>query len=112
MKSAWKKYYGDSLSEYDGSFWKSKLHFYKTGISFYNFPYTFGYLFSMGVYAQRSIKGAGFFEAYTSMLMDTGRMTVEELASRHLGVDVTKRDFWKAGIDLVDANVTEFERLI
>ncbi|HEU4638941.1 MAG TPA: M3 family metallopeptidase, partial [Candidatus Binatia bacterium] len=30
----------------DPYFWASKLHFYITGITFYNFPYTFGYLLS------------------------------------------------------------------
>ena len=28
----------------DPYFWASKLHFYITGITFYNFPYTFGFL--------------------------------------------------------------------
>jgi len=33
----------------DPYFWASKLHFYITGITFYNFPYTFGYLLSRGL---------------------------------------------------------------
>ena len=35
----------------DAYFWASKLHFYITGITFYNFPYTFGYLLSRALYA-------------------------------------------------------------
>jgi hypothetical protein len=34
-------------------FWASKMHFHLTNPQFYNFPYTFGYLFALGVYAQQ-----------------------------------------------------------
>ena len=46
MSAAWEKWYGDSLSEPDPLFWANRLHFYFSGLSFYNFPYLFGYLFS------------------------------------------------------------------
>ena len=48
-------------------------------MQFYNFPYTFGYLFALGVYAQQEAKGAGFHEAYVNLLRDTGRMSAEEV---------------------------------
>lgn len=51
MVEAQKEAYCDNLSEYDPHFWASKLHFHITGVPFYNFPYTFGYLFSQGIYA-------------------------------------------------------------
>ena len=50
MSDSWLEWYGDSISEPDPMFWASKLHFYISGLSFYNFPYLFGYLFSLGVY--------------------------------------------------------------
>ena len=40
----------------DDMFWATKLHFHMTGVQFYNFPYTFGYLFALGVYAQQESK--------------------------------------------------------
>jgi hypothetical protein len=46
---------------------------------FYNFPYTFGYLFALGVYAQQEAKGEKFHGAYVDLLRDTGRMTAEEV---------------------------------
>lgn len=41
MVESWKRYYGDSVNglERVGVFSQSKLHFYLTGLSFYNFPY-------------------------------------------------------------------------
>jgi oligoendopeptidase F len=50
MVKAWSGRYGDALeSGMDPMFWASKLHFYMTSPQFYNFPYTFGYLFALGV---------------------------------------------------------------
>ena len=111
MKDAWAEWYGDSLSGYDEWYWASKLHFHKTGVSFYNFPYSFGYLFSLGVYARRAELGDRFHPAYVALLRDTGRFEVEELAARHLGVDLTKPDFWRASVAIVARKVERFERL-
>lgn len=38
-------------------------------------------------------------------------MTTEELAQKHLGVDLTKPDFWQAGIDMVLKDVASFMEL-
>lgn len=108
METAQKESYLDMLSSYHPHFWASKLHFYKSGISFYNFPYTFGYLFSLGIYARSLEEGKGFEEKYIALLQDTAAMTTEELAMKHLGVDLTKPDFWQAGIDLVLEDVARF----
>jgi oligoendopeptidase F len=112
MKDAWAEWYGDSLSGYDEWYWASKLHFHKTGVSFYNFPYSFGYLFSLGVYARREELGDRFHGTYVAMLRDTGRMEVEELAARHLGVDLSRPDFWRASVAIVAKKVERFERLV
>ena len=80
MVSAWTGRYGDALqAEMDPMFWASKLHFYMTSPQFYNFPYTFGYLFALGVYAQSENAGESFHAQYVALLRDTGRMTAEEL---------------------------------
>lgn len=58
MTKAWADRYGDALEEMDPMFWASKLHFHLTGTEFYNFPYSFGYLFALGVCARREELGA------------------------------------------------------
>lgn len=108
MESAQREAYVESLSQYHPHFWASKLHFYITHNPFYNWPYTFGYLFSNGVYAQAGAEGPAFADRYTALLRDTGRMRVEELASRHLGVDLTRPEFWQSAIDLIIADTEEF----
>lgn len=111
MEAAQKEAFRDALAEYHPHFWASKLHFYITEVPFYNFPYTFGYMFSAGLYAEALRRGPAFEEQYVALLRDTGRMTVEELAERHLGVDLRKPDFWQRAMELSIADVEEFMRM-
>ncbi|MHA6260494.1 M3 family oligoendopeptidase [Sporosarcina sp. CAU 1771] len=111
MVDAQKEAFGDRLSSYHPHFWAAKLHFFIDSVPFYNFPYTFGYLFSLGIYAEYLKQPEGFEEKYIALLRDTGSMKVEDLAMKHLDVDVTKEDFWVAGIELVGKDVEEFIEL-
>ncbi|MBO0441133.1 M3 family oligoendopeptidase [Candidatus Enterococcus ikei] len=111
MLEAQKESYQDSLGSYHPHFWASKLHFFIDDVPFYNFPYTFGYLFSMGIYAYANKQGSDFEDQYIALLRDTASMTSEDLAKKHLGVDLTKPDFWQAGIDQVIKDVNEFMEL-
>lgn len=112
MSSTWQDWYGESMSEPDPYFWASKLHFSISEVSFYNYPYLFGYLFSGGVYAQRERKGDQFYSDYVSLLRDTGSMMAEEVVEKHLGMDLTKADFWQQSIDRVKTKIDEFESLL
>lgn len=92
-------------------FWISKLHFYITGNPFYNFPYTFGYLLSQGVYAHAKSAGPEFPEQYRQLLIATGCRTAEEAVSETLGYDLTKPDFWNKSLDIIDQRVARFVAL-
>lgn len=111
MVNAQKEAYGDCLSNYHPHFWCSKLHFFIDEVPFYNFPYTFGFLFSLGIYAEYLKSPNGFEDKYIALLRDTGSMKVEDLAMKHLGVDLTKTDFWNSGIRLMEKDADEFIRL-
>jgi oligoendopeptidase F len=112
MSQAWQEWYGEACSEPDPMFWASKLHFYISGLSFYNFPYLFGYLFSMGVYLRRASGGADFYPRYVSLLRDTGRMTAEQLARQHLDVALDVPTFWRNTIDRLEPRVAAFEEVV
>ncbi len=111
MLDAQKEAYCGALDEYHPQFWASKMHFYITGVPFYNFPYTFGYLFSLGIYAKALEEGTDYEEKYIALLKDTASMKVEDLAAKHLGVDLTKRDFWEKAVKLSAKDVEEFLEL-
>ncbi|MCE7534786.1 M3 family oligoendopeptidase [Aliivibrio fischeri] len=112
MRVTWEEWYGNSMSEADSLFWASKLHFSIPEVSFYNYPYLFGYLFSIGVYAQREAKGADFYGDYINLLRDTGTMRAEEVVQKHLQMDLTQETFWQQSLDRVSNQIDEFERLI
>lgn len=111
MVEAQKEGYYDALATYHPHFWAAKLHFFIDDVPFYNFPYTFGYLFSLGIYAYANKKGTSFEQEYIELLRDTASMTTEELAQKHLGVDLTKPDFWQAGIAMVLEDINSFMTL-
>ncbi|WP_429173122.1 M3 family oligoendopeptidase [Aeromonas rivipollensis] len=112
MKSAKQQWYGDSLSQYDELFWASKGHFSIADLGFYNYPYLFGYLFSLGLYAQKERVGADFVPAYRALLADTGRMSAESLVEKHLGVDIREPAFWQESLRYVEDAVVRLERLV
>ncbi|WP_019005591.1 M3 family oligoendopeptidase [Cohnella laeviribosi] len=111
MLDAQREAYGGALASWHPHFWASKLHFYLTDVPFYNFPYTFGYLFSTGIAAVAEAEGPSFARRYDDLLRDTGRMTVEELGSRHLGVRLDRPEFWRAAVDRAVADVDTFVAL-
>lgn len=111
MEAAQRRAFLDGLARYHPLFWASKLHFHITYAPFYNFPYTFGYLFSAGIYARRERLGADFPRVVDALLLDTGRMTAEDLAKKHLDVDLTTERFWAEAVDHVLRDVDEFVRL-
>lgn len=102
----WQHYYGDTLSAPDRTFWATKLHFYMTQVEFYNFPYTFGYLFALGIYSKKD--EANFANTYRNLLMDTGRMTCEAVAEKHLHARLDEPDFWRAALGQAKAHVDNF----
>ena len=113
---AWGRWYEKSLSRYHPMFWAAKAHFSIAGFGFYNYPYLFGYLFSLGVYQQLiSRQAAGeqdVAQAYRALLRDTGRMSAEELVVKHLGQDIREAAFWQGSLALVAAVVDRFEQTL
>jgi len=111
METAQRRSFLDGLDRYHPLFWASKLHFHITYAPFYNFPYTFGYLFSAGIYACREQLGGEFAAVVDGLLMDTGRMRAEDLAAKHLDADLTDEQFWSEAVEYVLRDVDDFAAL-
>jgi len=114
MLAAQKKAYLDALAEdgWNPRFWISKLHFYISGLPFYNFPYTFGYLLSLGLYSVADEFGDEFPRRYRNFLLATGSFDTEEAVQSTLGYDLTKPDFWNKSLDVVERRVRQFESIV
>jgi oligoendopeptidase F len=113
MQRAQKATYGDGvdpayLQKY---MWTWKPHYYRDGLSFYNFPYAFGFLFSNGLYAIYQQRGAAFVPDYTQLLASTGEANAADLAAR-FGIDLRSRKFWEDSLAMVEKKVDRFCALV
>ncbi|HJX10536.1 MAG TPA: M3 family oligoendopeptidase [Candidatus Binatia bacterium] len=96
----------------DPYLWASKLHFYITGITFYNFPYTFGYLLSRGLYAMFRKEGDGFMPKYEEFLRLAGSDTAENVVKRTVGQDLEQPEFWSEAIRSLEEPLSRLEDLL
>jgi len=96
----------------DPYFWASKLHFYITGVSFYNFPYTFGFLLSRGLFAVFKEEGPAFLPRYEEFLRLTGSDTAEGVAKRSLGEDLEQPDFWVRAIRTLEEPFAQLKEIL
>jgi oligoendopeptidase F len=103
-----RKWYGPSVAEVDPMYWASKLHFFIPTLAFYNFPYTFGYLFANLVYAHFRPLGAAGFPAYTELLRRTGDAWAEPVAKAGLGVDLGDPATWMKALAPVERDFDAF----
>ena len=103
--------YGDGLGGDDARhpyMWAVKPHYYSS--AFYNFPYMFGLLFSLGLYARYREEPDGFVERYESLLSSTGMSDAAGLAGR-FGIDITRPAFWESSLQLIVEDVDRFVEL-
>lgn len=117
MVAAQREAYAEALDEagYNGRFWVSKLHFYISGLPFYNFPYTFGYLLSLGAYALANEAGSSsqdFPQRYRQLLIATGCQDAEPAVQSTLGYDLRTPEFWNKSLDVVESRVDRFLKLV
>ncbi|RIK39960.1 MAG: oligoendopeptidase F [Chloroflexi bacterium] len=112
MEQAQRDTYGDGL---DAAYlqkymWTWKPHYYDVGLSFYNFPYAFGLLFSMGLYAVYRQRGAAFVPDYEALLSSTGEANAADLAAR-FGIDIRSRAFWDASLATIGQTIDRYRAL-
>lgn len=94
----WKQGYGGRMPHPTTFGWCSALHFYISHFGFYNWPYTFGYLFSSYIYQQAIATGPAFRDSFRSLLVGTGYKHSVPLAQEALGVDLRNPEFWVQSI--------------
>ena len=111
MVATQREVYGDVLApgREDPWFWASKLHFYFTDASFYNFPYTFGFLLSQALFGEFLRTGRDFLPLYEKFLSLTGSASCEEVVRRSLGKDIRDREFWRQSLAGIEVRVRQFE---
>lgn len=112
MTDTQQRVWGDALEPggEDPLFWASKLHFYISGATFYNFPYTVGWMLARILANRLRAEGASFLPKYEDFLRLTGSATVEEVVQRSLGEDCTKPEFWSGAILSLQPEIEKFKQ--
>ena len=109
MLNAQKEAFGDGLDpDYLHPYmWCCKSHYYSAGLSYYNFPYAFGGLFSRGLYAKYLEEGEAFLPKYRALLNATTVQNVESVAGI-AGIDLTEPEFWRKSLQIIADKIDEF----
>ena len=104
--------YGDSLDTgaLHPYMWAWKPHYYSPELAYYNFPYAFGLMFGLGLYAVYKERGAAFIDDYEALLRSTGEGKAEDLALR-FDIDLRKPDFWENSLKLVETRIDRYLEL-
>ncbi len=105
--------YGDGLDPayLQKYMWTWKPHYYRGSLSFYNFPYAFGFLFSTGLYAIYKERGSAFVLDYNQLLAASGEANAADLAAR-FGIDLRSRKFWEDSLARVEKLIDRFCALV
>ena len=110
MREAQVEAYGDGL-DHDTChpyMWIVKPHYYSS--HFYNWPYTYGLLFGLGLFSEYRSDPERFRSSYDDLLSRAGMNTAEELGTR-FGFDVTDEAFWHASLQVIADRVAQYGQL-
>ncbi len=109
MLGAQREAFGDALDPdcMHPFMWCCKSHYYSAGLSYYNFPYAFGGLFSRGLYAKYLEEGDAFLPKYRALLKATTVSSVEDVALI-AGIDLTNPEFWRKSLDIIAEKIDLF----
>ncbi|HEV2662903.1 MAG TPA: M3 family metallopeptidase [Ktedonobacteraceae bacterium] len=110
MLEAQRETYGDELSELHPYMWAVKQHYYNTNRSYYNYPYMFGQLFGLGLYARYQQNPETFKRGYDALLSSTGMADAATLAAR-FDIDLRSEKFWQTSLDVIRGDIERFEML-
>jgi pepF/M3 family oligoendopeptidase len=110
MTAAQAEAYGDGLDLASSHpyMWAVKPHYYMA--HFYNWPYTYGLLFGLGLFARYRADPERFRAGYETLLSRAGMDTAEQLGEA-FGLDVTSEAFWEASVDVLRDRIAEYDRL-
>lgn len=112
MLDAQQEAYGDGLSKEERHpyMWICKPHYYSVGLHYYNFPYAFGLLFGMGVFAKYRREGAPFMSQYDTLLSACGSGLVKDV-TQSVGIDVQSVTYWREALGTILSEIEEFVEL-
>lgn len=87
--------------------WAVKSHYFTP---FYNWPYTFGLLFGLGLFARFVADPDRFRQGYHDLLSRTGMDDAATLADA-FAIDVRSEEFWAGSLGVLERRIDDFVEL-
>lgn len=112
MTKAQKATYGDGLDSerLHPYMWAAKPHYYSRR-SYYNYPYMFGLLFGLGLYAVYEQDPDAFKPRYDELLSRCGMASAPDLAAE-FGMNVRGKEFWAGSLRIIEQDIDKFVTLV
>ncbi len=101
--------YGKTLSSYQPYVWIKYEQFYQAEVPFYNYPYTFGFLLSLGLL--KISNNEHFPTQFQRFLRESGTAPVEKLVYKHFHIELTNTIFWQNAIDMIIHDIEQYQLL-
>lgn len=112
MKNAQKESYGDAMDEeYFENAWIYKSHYYSFDNNFYNYPYAFGNLFSLGLYNLYLNSPEDFNEKYKMILRNSGKKDLKDLGQM-CNLNLDKKEFFIDSINILKGKFLKYKELV
>lgn len=103
--------FGDAVEPNGTSYLWAIWHLGQPDIWHYTFPYIFGMLFGLGLFARYQRDPDAFFPHFDSILADVNMADVSTLAGR-FDIDLRDAGFWEESLAVLEADVARFETLV
>ncbi|GKV65816.1 MULTISPECIES: M3 family metallopeptidase [unclassified Sporosarcina] len=102
--------YGGNLRNYEPFVWIKYGQFYQANTPFYNYPYTIGFLLSLGL-LDSAKKDQQFDRKFQSFLSETRTVPLEQLMKKHFQIDLSQRSFWQQSLQKIIQDIELFQEL-
>lgn len=104
------KAYGSSLSEYESFVWIKYGQFYQANTPFYNYPYSFGFLLSIGL-LELVKTDESFNQKFKGFLSETGMLPLEQLIKKHFQLDLSQPEFWQQSVQRLIQDIELYNQI-
>jgi oligoendopeptidase F len=96
-----------NIHEYFPEYWMVKPHFFNTSMPYYNFPYTLGYLISIGLFNKFQIKKENNIKDFNAFLFNSGMKDLNELMLDFFKLDLECSNCWDEAFDTIHKELNE-----
>lgn len=86
------------------------MQFYQANTPFYNYPYSFGFLLSIGL-LELAKTDELFSQKVKEFLSETGMLPLEQLIKKHFHLDLSQPEFWQQSVQRIIQDIEQYDQI-